>query len=189
MRRFGLNGWQRIGVVLALVWMVIGGSWGWRHAYDKADAEFRVCIAGVKTVADVQACRDTRFRAIAVPRGVSAAIVALAPLTVVGLLIYGLVWLGRRIKRAFSPEPSRVGAGRPPPTAPNAEPIFVARRSRTGANGARVRAGRNRPANGAGPCRRRRYPTEHEQAHRRTIHGWLQAIRSPADPVMPDRRR
>ena len=124
MRRFGLNGWQRIGVVLALVWMVIGGSWGWRHAYDKADAEFRVCIAAVKSVADVQACRDTRFRAIAVPRGVSAAIVALAPLTVVGLLIYGLVWLGRRIKRAFSPEPRRVGAGRPPPTAPNAEPIL-----------------------------------------------------------------
>ena len=111
MRRFRLNRWQRIGVVLALVWIVIGGSWGWRHAYDKADAEFRVCIAAVKSVADVQACRDTRFRAIAVPRGVSAAIVALAPITVVGLFIYGLVWLVRRIKRAFSPEPRPSGRG------------------------------------------------------------------------------
>lgn len=124
MRRFQLNGWQRIGVVLALVWMVIGGSWGWRHAYDKADAEFRACIAAVKTVADVQACRDTRFRAMAVPRGVSAAIVALAPLAVIGLFIYGLVWLGRRMKRAFGREPRPAGAGRPPPTAPKAEPIL-----------------------------------------------------------------
>ena len=124
MRRFRLNGWQRIGVVLALVWMVIGGSWGWRHAYDKADAEFRVCIAGIKTVADVQACRDTRFRAISVPRGVSAAIVALAPLTVVGLLIYGLVSPGARSSGRSVPSPGRVGGGRPSPTAPNAEPIL-----------------------------------------------------------------
>lgn len=109
---------RRVGIVIALVWIVIGGSWGWRHAYDKADAEFRACIAAVKTVADVQACRDTRFRAIAVPRGVSAAIVALVPLTVVGLLIYGLVWLARRLRRAFSPEPRLVDAGQPPPTAP-----------------------------------------------------------------------
>jgi hypothetical protein len=79
-----LSFWRRVGIVIALVWIVIGGSWGWRHAYDKADAEFRACIAAVKTVADVQACRDTRIRAIAVPRGVSAAIVALVPLTVVG---------------------------------------------------------------------------------------------------------
>ena len=122
MRRFRLNLWQRIGVVLCLVWMVIGGSWGWRHAYDKADAEFRVCIAGVKSVTDVQACRDTRFRAIAVPRGVSASIVALAPITVVGLFIYGLVWLMRRTRRAFSPEPGRVDAAQPPPTAPTEEP-------------------------------------------------------------------
>jgi ketosteroid isomerase-like protein len=121
MRRFRLNLWQRIGVMLCLVWIVIGGSWGWRHAYDKADAEFRVCIAAVKSVADVQACRDTRFRAIAVPRGVSAAIVALAPITVVGLFIYGLVWLVRRTRRAFSPEPRRVDAAQRPPTAPNEE--------------------------------------------------------------------
>jgi uncharacterized protein len=122
MRRFRLNLWQRVGVMLCLVWIVIGGSWGWRHAYDKADAEFRVCIAAVESVTDVQACRDTRFRAIAVPRGVSAAIVALAPITVVGLFIYGLVWLVRRTERAFGPEPRLVGVAQPPPTAPTEEP-------------------------------------------------------------------
>jgi ketosteroid isomerase-like protein len=122
MRRLRLSRWQRIGVVLAVVWIVIGGSWGWRHAYDKADAEFRACIAAVKSVADVQACRDVRFRAIAVPRGVSAGVVALAPLAVVWLFIYGLVWLVRRMRQAFSSEPRRVGADDPPPSAPNKEP-------------------------------------------------------------------
>jgi ketosteroid isomerase-like protein len=122
MRSFRLNGWQRIGLLLSVVWMIIGGSWGWRHAYDKADAEFRACIAAVHTVADVQACRDTRFRALAVPRGVSAGIVALAPLTVVWLFIYGLVWLVRRARRAFTPKPKRAGAAELPPRAPNKEP-------------------------------------------------------------------
>jgi len=123
MRRFRLSGWQRIGVVLSVVWIVIGGSWGWRHAYDKADAEFRTCIAAVQSVADVQACREARFRAIAVPRGVSAAVIALAPLTAVWLFVYGLIRLARRIKRAFSPEPRRVGTAELlPPTAPNKEP-------------------------------------------------------------------
>jgi ketosteroid isomerase-like protein len=122
MRRFRLSRWQRIGVLFALVWIVIGGSWGWRHAYDKADAEFRACIAAVKSVADVQACRDVRFRAIAVPRGVSAGVVALAPLAVVWLFIYGFVWLVRRMRRAFRPDPHRVGPAEPPATAPDEDP-------------------------------------------------------------------
>jgi ketosteroid isomerase-like protein len=122
MRRFRLRRWQRIGVVLSLVWIVIGGSWGWRHAYDKADAEFRVCLTAAKTVPAVKACRDTRFKAIAVPRGVSAAIVALAPLTVVWLIIYGLVWLGRRMKRTFSSEPRGANAAEPPPLVSDEKP-------------------------------------------------------------------
>jgi uncharacterized protein len=125
MRRFRLNGWQRIGVILSVVWIVIGGSWGWRHAYDKPDAEFRTCIAAVKSVADVHACREKRFRALAVPRSVSAAVVALAPLTVVWLFIYGFVWLVRRMKRAFGSEPRRVREAQPPAKAPSEEPTPV----------------------------------------------------------------
>lgn len=108
--------------MLSVVWIVIGGSWGWRHAYDKADAEFRACIEEIQSVADVQACREKRFRALAVPRGVSAAIVALAPLTVVWLFVYGLIFVARRIRRAFSPRSHRVGAAERPPTASNEEP-------------------------------------------------------------------
>ena len=27
MRRFRLNGWQRIGIVLSVLWVVVGGVW------------------------------------------------------------------------------------------------------------------------------------------------------------------
>jgi hypothetical protein len=32
MRKFG--GWTRIFIVLSVIWIVIGGSFGWNHAYD-----------------------------------------------------------------------------------------------------------------------------------------------------------
>jgi ketosteroid isomerase-like protein len=122
MRRVRLSRWQRIGVLLAIVWIVIGGSWGWRHAYDKADAEFRVCLTAAKTVADVKSCRETRFRAIAVPRAVSAAIVALAPLAVIWLAVYGLIFVARRIRQTVSPQPQRADAEELPARVPNEEP-------------------------------------------------------------------
>jgi ketosteroid isomerase-like protein len=122
MRRVRLSRWQRIGVLLAVVWIVIGGSWGWRHAYDKADAEFRACLTAAKTVADVKACRETRFRAIAVPRGVSAAVVALAPLAVIWLAVYGLIFAARRIRQTVSPQTPRADAEELPARVPNEEP-------------------------------------------------------------------
>jgi ketosteroid isomerase-like protein len=122
MRSVRLSRWQRFGVLLAVVWIVIGGSWGWRHAYDKADAEFRVCLTAAKTVADVKSCRETRFRAIAVPRGVSAAVVALAPLAVIWLVVYGLIFAARRMRRTFSPESPRADTADLPARAPSEEP-------------------------------------------------------------------
>ena len=125
MRSFRLNGWQRIGIVLSVVWMIVGGSWGWRHANDKADANFKLCLTQIQTASDVQACREARTKAI-VPRGVGAAAAALAPVTLFWLIIYGLIFVARRIRRAFSPEPSLVGAAELPPTALKAEPVSVA---------------------------------------------------------------
>jgi hypothetical protein len=105
MRRFRLNGWQRIGIVIAVVWMIVGGLWGWRHANDKADADFKFCITQIQTASDVQACRAKRAEAL-VPNWFGAAVVALAPITVVGLFFYGLIFVARRIGRAFRPEPA-----------------------------------------------------------------------------------
>ena len=125
MRGFRLNGWQRIGIVLSVVWMIVGGAWGWRHANDKVDADFKLCITQIQTASDVQACRAKRAEAL-VPRWFGAAVVALAPITVVWLFIYGFVRLVRRIRRAFSPRPSLVNAAELPPTALQAGSVFGA---------------------------------------------------------------
>ena len=88
-RHAGIPCWQRIFVVIAVIWIVIGGSWGWRHAYDQVDADFKTCVAAVKTASDLESCRETRNAAIAIPRGVHAAIVAFGPLLIVWLAVYG----------------------------------------------------------------------------------------------------
>ena len=59
-------------------------------------------VLAFETPSDFQACRETRFRAIAVPRGYSAALVALAPISVGWLLAYALVALMRWIRGQVS---------------------------------------------------------------------------------------
>jgi uncharacterized protein len=122
MRRFRLNGWQRILIVLSVVWMIVGGLWGWRHANERADAEFKLCITQIQTVSDVQACRAKRAEAL-VPNWFGAAVVALAPITVVWLFFYGLIFVARRTKRAFSPQPNPVGAVELPTRALQPAPV------------------------------------------------------------------
>ncbi len=100
MRKFP-SGWQRILIILSVIWAIIGGSLGWNHAYDDVDANFKQCVTAIKAPADLQACRDARNSALAMPRGVSAAVVAFGPLLVVWLAIYGLVLLLRWIHRGF----------------------------------------------------------------------------------------
>lgn len=102
MRGSRLKGWQRIGIVLSVVWAIVGGTWGWKHAHDKINEDFKACVRAFETPSDLQACRETRFRAIAVPRGYTAALVALAPVTFVWLLAYALVALVRWIRGQVS---------------------------------------------------------------------------------------
>jgi hypothetical protein len=95
MRKYGF--WRRALIVLSAIWIVIGGSFGWNHAYDDVDVKFKQCVTAIKSAADLQACRDARNDALAVPRGVAAAIDAFGPL----LALYGLVLLVRLIRRGF----------------------------------------------------------------------------------------
>ncbi|MGD9501694.1 MAG: hypothetical protein AB7V40_04320 [Methyloceanibacter sp.] len=95
MRKHGF--WRRALIVLSAIWIVIGGSFGWNHAYDDVDVKFKQCVTA--NPADLPACRDARNKALAVPRGVAAAIVAFGPLLVLWLATYGLVLLFRRMRR------------------------------------------------------------------------------------------
>src|SRR5262245_11607018 len=98
--------WRRALIVLAAIWIVIGGSFGWNHAYDNVDTKFKQCVTAMKSAADLQACRDARNSALAVPRGVAAAIVVFGPLLVVWLVFYGMARLVRLIRRRRSPSPA-----------------------------------------------------------------------------------
>ncbi len=107
-----LNSWRRIGVLLALIWVIVGGSWGWRHAYDQADANFKQCVAKIHSAADLRSCRAERARALGVPKGVVAAAIAVGPLAALCFLAYGLGWVGRRrvVGARSSAEPKRADA-------------------------------------------------------------------------------
>jgi ketosteroid isomerase-like protein len=122
MQRFHLKRWLRILIVLSVFWVIVGGTWGWRHAYDQADANFKLCVAAIHSAADLQSCRAERARALAVPRGVIAAAVAIAPLAVFWLIIFGLVRLARRMRGSFNPRPGPVAAAASPASVLNAQP-------------------------------------------------------------------
>lgn len=122
MRSYRLKRWQRIFIVLSVFWMILGGVWGWRHANDRVDAEFKLCLTQIQTASDVRACRAKRAEAL-VPNWFGAAVVALAPVTIVWLILYGLIFVARRMRRAFSPEPSPVGASELAPRAVQPAPV------------------------------------------------------------------
>jgi hypothetical protein len=112
MRGFHLNRWQRIGIMLSVVWAIFGGIGGWQHTHHQIDEKFKVCLDTIETASDLQDCRQTRFRALAVQRGYGAALVGLAPIPVAWLLAYASVALARRIKgRGSKPQGADNQAG------------------------------------------------------------------------------
>jgi hypothetical protein len=44
-RGFRLNGWQRIGIVLSVVWAIVGGLWGMKQAVAPAWRQFNACMS------------------------------------------------------------------------------------------------------------------------------------------------
>jgi hypothetical protein len=46
-----LNGWQRIGIVASVVWVIAGGCWGYNIGYHEGgdvDRDFEQCRAGAQ---------------------------------------------------------------------------------------------------------------------------------------------
>ena len=98
-----LNRWQRTGILLSVVWAIVGGTWGWRHAEDQITDDFKACVRAIETRSDLQACRETRFRALTVRRAYSAALVGLAPIPVAWLIAHALAALVGRIRGHGAP--------------------------------------------------------------------------------------
>jgi hypothetical protein len=112
MGRFRLNGWQRLGIVLSVVWAIVGGLYT-RHADVKSASDmyiltYRSCMdAGEGQPGfDGSDCtkRAERMWDIWLKGGwLNAAFVALAPIPFFWLIAYAIVGLVRWIRRGFSP--------------------------------------------------------------------------------------
>jgi len=112
MRGFRLKGWQRIGIVLSVLWAV--GAWLYIEAAGSkaADEAFKsshaLCTREkmARNDFDPKACFDEakdREDSTFSDWSVRAWLVALAPIPIAWLLIYIVVWTVRWIRRGFQP--------------------------------------------------------------------------------------
>jgi hypothetical protein len=101
--RFHVNGWQRIGIVLSVCWIVGAGLWvlgqeNWAASY------YGLCLSAANDQQHVEKC-DVEFeKAWPIARfekQTEAAFVALAPVPLAWLLAYLSVGVARWIGRGF----------------------------------------------------------------------------------------
>ena len=78
MRRFRLKGWQRIGIVLSVIWLIVGPVWGLILVHNL------LWFVGVS---------DPYV----------AATFALLPIPFLWLFLYIVVWTVRWVRRGFQP--------------------------------------------------------------------------------------
>jgi hypothetical protein len=105
MRRLRLNGWQRIGIVLSVVWAIVGSLWGLHTLFDPIRQSFSTCASAVT---DFSYCSNLFEREMADARQMRLAMIVmfgLAPIPIAWLIVYGLIGLVSWIRRGFGPSP------------------------------------------------------------------------------------
>ena len=99
----GLSGWQRVGVVLSVVWLLAGGYWGNSRALHKGDfavTQFAVCMENSRSPDNASGvCLDQFDRDYAEAikdHWRDALMVGIVPIPLAWLLVYGWTGLVRR---------------------------------------------------------------------------------------------
>ena len=106
MRGFRFNGWQRIGIVLSLVWAVgaAGNAWqSWGDRRDDLDKAYFNCLFKPGTTPSDCDTKDRVGQAAAEKYAGKLLLQWLAPIPIAWLVVYGLIWLVRWIRRGFHP--------------------------------------------------------------------------------------
>jgi hypothetical protein len=117
MIKIALGGWQRIGVVLSILWFIVGGLWINSVVTDELGAsavtQFGQCLKARSIQPDGTIPRDTNWdpcqaaferdflRAIA-DRWYWTLVFTLIPIPIVWLICYGLLALARWIRAGFA---------------------------------------------------------------------------------------
>ena len=111
MRGFRLNGWQRIGIVLSLLWAV--GAWSYfeiaaSRAAEKAYASYYALCPRERMARNLDAtpcleqAKDLSHTTFD-ERSARAWALALYPILIAWVLVYIVVWATRWIRRGFRP--------------------------------------------------------------------------------------
>jgi hypothetical protein len=101
MRGVRLNGWQRIGIVLSVLWaaFVLFYIWqNWATLSSVYSDQFYRCLFGPDEAADFKTCHANYYAAMI--RVVGS---WLAPIPIAWMVIYLIVWTVRWIRRGFQP--------------------------------------------------------------------------------------
>jgi hypothetical protein len=105
--RIKLNGWQRVGIVLSIIWAIGGGLWGNDLGLQQGDwvVSRLVRCYEAHSVNLMQWCSSDfgRDYSEAIKYHLHyAVIVALVPIPLAWLVVYGFIGLWRRIRRGFA---------------------------------------------------------------------------------------
>ena len=105
-----LNGWQRIGVVLSVLWIVVVGFWRndaiIKSAQETAEAFYNTCVDAHPYPND-QSCVDEiwkNFELFSRGHWIDAAFVAFVPILIAWLLVWLCVAVFRWVRRGFAPQ-------------------------------------------------------------------------------------
>jgi hypothetical protein len=100
-----LNGWQRVGIVLSVIWAIGGGLWGNAigiHQGDWAVEKLKFCYAHNTEWAPCDVAFHMDYSTAIAGHWYVAAIVGLVPIPLGWLIVYALIGLWRWIRRGFN---------------------------------------------------------------------------------------
>jgi hypothetical protein len=104
MPRRRLHGCARIGIVLSVVWAIIGGIWALNWLYQPVYQNYAICQTLISaTPSDCLQLFQNQLAEARQRRVTVVAVVGLGPIPIAWLLICALVALVRWIRRGFEP--------------------------------------------------------------------------------------
>ena len=119
MRRFRLNGWQRVGIILSILWIPVGGVWALKAFGPPENIPeppfFNLCLEqeAKQPTPNAARCNDAaqkwyaslfKLRNLQHANAERLALwYAFLPIPIAWLLVYCVSWMVRWVRRGFQP--------------------------------------------------------------------------------------